>query len=208
MKNTLACRLLWGKNKKGESQLYQGEGVGKVSRLERKAPISSGERDFAQGDGTSYPYIAMSCFELPVGLCKDIEIQIRKFWWGGRGGQRKIHWKSWEVLCKLKEGGMGFKDLVRFNEAMLAKQIWRLQTDKKILFCLRFSAQNIFLQVRCLRQKARRAPLHGKVFLKQGMSLRKGCYGGLVMGHRFGYSRIVGFLAVFQPRQYHSRRIV
>ena len=50
-----------GKNKKGESQLYQGEGVGKVSRLERKTPISSGERDFAQGDGTSYPYI---CNEL------------------------------------------------------------------------------------------------------------------------------------------------
>ena len=102
---------------------------------------------------------------------------------------------------------MSFKDLVRFNEVMLAKQIWRLQTDKNSLL-LRFSAQSISLQVRCWRQKARRAPLLGKVYSKQGMSLKRGCYGGLVMGHRLGYSRTIGFLAVFQPRQHHLCRIV
>ena len=37
------------------------------------------------------PTFAMSCFKLLVGLCKDIEMQIRKFWWGECGGQRKIH---------------------------------------------------------------------------------------------------------------------
>ena len=26
------------------------------------------------------PTFAMSCFKLPVGLCKEIEMQIRKFW--------------------------------------------------------------------------------------------------------------------------------
>ena len=29
---------------------------------------------------------------------------------------------------------MGFKDLVKFNEAMLAKQVWRLHTDRLSLF--------------------------------------------------------------------------
>ena len=73
------------------------------------------------------PTFAMSCFKLLVGLCDDIEMQIRKFWWSEHSGQRKIHWKSWETLCKLKpEGGMGLKDLVRFNEAILVKQAWRL----------------------------------------------------------------------------------
>ena len=88
------------------------------------------------------PTFAMSCFNLPVGLCKEIEMQIRKFWWGERGGQRKIHWKSWEILCKLKsDGGMGFKDLIRFNEAMLAKKIWRLQTNKTSLLYKVFSTK-------------------------------------------------------------------
>lgn len=36
---------------------------------------------------------------------------------------------------------MGFKDLVRFNEAMLAKQIWRLQTEKTSLLFKVFSTK-------------------------------------------------------------------
>jgi len=51
----------------------------------------------------------MSCFKLPKGLTKEIETLIRKFWWGYRGEQRKIHWVSWEKLClPKKEGDMRF----------------------------------------------------------------------------------------------------
>ena len=44
------------------------------------------------------PTYSMSCFKLPKGLIKDIEVMICKFSWSYSGDSKKIHWVKWEYL--------------------------------------------------------------------------------------------------------------
>ena len=63
----------------------------------------------------------MSVFKLPIGLCKDIEAMIWKFWWE-QGETKKIHWVKWSDLYSSKSvGEMGFRDIQNFNNTLLAK---------------------------------------------------------------------------------------
>ena len=56
---------------------------------------------------------------------------------GGGGDQEhnKIPWVKWEVICLPKiDGGLGIKDLSKFNAALLGRWIWTLSSDQHQLW--------------------------------------------------------------------------
>jgi hypothetical protein len=106
---------------------------------------------------------------------------IANHWWGFKGGRKKMHWKSWDCLTTPKfMGGMGFKDMKIFNQAMLAGQCWRLITDSNSLCAKvlkgRYFPSGSFLDSNSTRSCSFtwRSLMFGKQLLMQGILWRIG----------------------------------
>lgn len=54
---------------------------------------------------SAIPTYTMSCFELPVSMCKRIGRGQTRFWWDGPDKKRKMSWVAWNRLTKSKAEG-------------------------------------------------------------------------------------------------------
>lgn len=127
------------------------------------------------------PVFAMSCFKLTKTTCANLTSAMSDFWWHALDHKRKIHWVSWDKLCLAKEdGGLGFRDIECFNQALLAKQAWRVIQDPDCLFAhllkSRYFAYQDFLESSLGDRPSYgwRNILHGRDLLVKGMSKRIG----------------------------------
>ena len=76
-----------------------------------------------------------SIFKIPIATIKEIEKMCRSFLWANCEivkGKAKI---KWDDICKPKAyGGLGVKNLRKWNDALLAKHVWNVFNNKNSLW--------------------------------------------------------------------------
>lgn len=117
----------------------------------------------------------MNIFRLPKEVCTEINTALAKFWWGS-GEKKGLHWYAWNRISTPKrEGGLGFKDLEIFNQALLSKQVWRIMQNPTCLMAHMLKARYFIdgdILNATLRKKASyawKSILYGRDLLAKGM---------------------------------------
>jgi hypothetical protein len=130
------------------------------------------------------PTYLMSSFLLPKGLCNQLEGMASSFWWGSNVDKRKVHWINWKKTCKKKEnGGMGFRDVSYFNNALLAKQGWRIMTEPNSLLA-RILKAKYYPKCHFLKAKqGHKSSYSWQSIIKGSEILKKGCFWNIGNGH-------------------------
>jgi hypothetical protein len=77
------------------------------------------------------PTYYLSLFPSPVSVAKCIEKLQHQFLWGGISEEFKFHLVNLMKVCTpIKEGGLGIRNLIVFNRALLGKWLWRYGVER------------------------------------------------------------------------------
>ena len=84
---------------------------------------------------SNIPTYYLSLFPIPMNVAQRIEKIQRDFLWSGMGEEFKYHLVSWDQVCEpLCYGGLGVRNLLLFNQALLGKWLWRYAREKVALW--------------------------------------------------------------------------
>ncbi len=81
---------------------------------------------------SNLPTYFRSLFHLPLRVAHLLEKLERYFLWSGISDQQKFHLVNCVKICEpIQSGGLGVKNLRRFNQALLNKWLWRYGLERE-----------------------------------------------------------------------------
>jgi hypothetical protein len=115
----------------------------KLSGWQRMYLSKGGRVTLIKSTLSSLPTYFMSLFPIPASVARRIDKIQRDFLWGGMGDERKFHLVNWSQVCQpLKLGGLGIRNLTKFNKALLGKWLWRYGNEEdafwRLLICSKY----------------------------------------------------------------------
>ncbi|GMI70502.1 hypothetical protein HRI_000719500 [Hibiscus trionum] len=80
---------------------------------------------------STLPTYFMSIFKLPCTVTRKLNGILASFLWGSSDSRKRIHWLCWNSAClPLDRGGLGIRDLINQNRALLCKWIINFANNK------------------------------------------------------------------------------
>lgn len=154
---------------------------GRLNGWFARALSQGGKEILLKSIALALPVYAMSVFKLPKDLCDKLTSVMTELWWSSGNNRRNISWIAWQRLCRRKdEGGLGFHDISGFNQALLAKQAWRILQNPHSLVARvlqsKYWKNGSFMDCGLGSRPsfAWRSILHGRELIKKGMVRKLG----------------------------------
>jgi hypothetical protein len=183
-----------GRSKEGAFKHLPEQSWSKVHGWKGQGLSMEGKEILIKSVLQDVPTYPMGCFILSQKTCSKLTSIATGFWWGSAEGKRKVPWISWEKLCASKRrGGMGFRNYTVFNQALLAKQAWRVLI-RPLSLCSRVLRERYFrdgnfLTASCPKGASYtwKSIMHGRELLRASLVWRIGDGKSVDCGQTIGY---------------------